>query len=127
MPWPDWNNPFVRLPVFGTSVPIASVEFGPRNWPVRGIHRLTVGARARIHAVGAAGDVENRRVGLRPLVRQEVAALQQAVVLRLRVHEAHAVVEGQLVVHLPVVLHVALDVVVLEACPRRISRPARTS
>ena len=37
----DWNRPFVRLPVFGTSVPMASVLFGPRNC-----------ARDRIHAPG---------------------------------------------------------------------------
>ena len=36
MPWPDCIRPFVRLPVLATSVPIATVELGPRNWPVTG-------------------------------------------------------------------------------------------
>ena len=90
------------------------------------IHGLAIGSRAGIHAVGAAGHVEERRVRLVPPVRQEIAALQQAVVLRLRVHEAHAVVERQ-----------ALDIFGLEidnldiasslavrVCPVR-ERPAR--
>ena len=36
MPWPDRKMPLVELPVPGTTAPMASVEFGPRNWPVSG-------------------------------------------------------------------------------------------
>jgi hypothetical protein len=36
IPSPWRIRPLVGLPVFGTSVPMASVEFGPRNCPVRG-------------------------------------------------------------------------------------------
>ena len=36
MPCPDWNRPLVRFPELGTIAPIASVVFGPRNWPVTG-------------------------------------------------------------------------------------------
>ena len=112
MPWPAWNRPLVVLPVFGTSVPIATVVFGPSNWPVSGfsawrfvpVHGLTP-LRSRRRTAPAPC----RR---RPLVGEEVRRLAELVVLRLLVHEAHAVVERQLAGHLPVVLHVAFGVVV---------------
>ena len=66
---------------------------------------LPVRTGARIGVVHATGDIQRRRLRLNPLVGQEVSALQERIVLRLGVHEPHAVVERQLVVHLPVVLH----------------------
>ena len=98
--------------VFGTSAPIATVEFGPRNWPVSGFIAWRLVPRARVDAVGAAGDVEHRRRAARVLVRQEVRRLPGRLVLRLLVHEPHAVVERQPAGHLPVVLDVGLVVVV---------------
>ena len=60
----------------------------------------------------AAGHVQQRRRGRRPLVRQEVRRLSELVVLRLLVHEPQAVVEREPLAHLPVVLDVELGVVV---------------
>ena len=112
MPWPARNRPLVRLPVFGTIAPIDAVEFGPRNWPVSGFIAWRLVPRARVDAVGAARDVEHRRRAARVLLGQEVRRLAGRLVLRLLVHEPHAVVERQPVVHLPVVLDVGLVVVV---------------
>jgi hypothetical protein len=66
MPWPCRINPFVVLPVFGTSVPIASVEFGPRNCPVTGscacrlvpVHGNTPFAHPATYNRGAAARVQ---------------------------------------------------------------------
>ena len=76
------------------------------------IHRVARVARADRRAVVAAGEIQQRRAGQRPLVREEVRHLQELIVLRLLAREAHAVVERQPAVHLPVVLQVELGVVV---------------
>ena len=47
MPCPDRNSPFVVLPEFGTSVPIATAVFGPSSCAGARIQRLPVAAGAR--------------------------------------------------------------------------------
>ena len=74
------------------------------------VHRLTGGARAGRGAVRAARDIQHRRLGLLPLLREEVRRIAVPVVLRHLVHEPHAVVEGQVRLRLPVVLDVHLVV-----------------
>ena len=91
---------------------LAAPAGGRTICPVRGSIALRVAARADGGSVRAAGDVQHRRVALRPLIGKEVRHLQELVVLRLLVREADAVVEGQPVAHLPVVLDVELGVVV---------------
>ena len=112
MPWPAWTRPLVVLPLFGHEG--ADRERRVRSEQLAGqrIHRLTVGAGARIRAVDAAGDVEHRRRRTGPLVDEEIRRLAERVVLRRLMHQPHAVIERELPVHFPVVLHVALDVVV---------------
>ena len=51
-----------RLPVPGTSVPTAALVFGPRNWPVTGFMAWRLFPVHGIDAVGAAVDVDRRRV-----------------------------------------------------------------
>ena len=60
------------------------------------------------------GCIEHRRGAALPLVGEEVRDLLQVVHVRPVVREPHAVVERQLPAHLPVVLEVPLDVVVVE-------------
>ena len=114
MPCPDRNKPLVTLPEFGHDRPDRQERVRAEGLPGHRIHRLAVGARARIRTVGTPGHVQQRRRRRRPFVRQEVGGLAELVVLRLLVHEPHAVVERQPAVHLPVVLDVALGVVVDE-------------
>ena len=79
-----------------------------RPW-IHGVQRV---ARARRGAVAAAGHIQHHRLARVPLIGEEVRHLLELVVLRLLAREAHAVVERQAAVHLPVVLQVELGVVV---------------
>ena len=96
-----------------------------QDLPGQRVHRVQGVARAGGRAVAAARHVEHRRRRRRPLVREEVRHLQELVVLRLLVREAHAVVERQPAVHLPVVLDVELGVVVDHAAFDRASSCCR--
>ena len=130
MPSPAWRMPLVGLPVPGTGVPIAAgVLAAPgavRICPVRGSIALRALPEQATAPLLQPGDVEQRRAGRRPLVREEVRHLLELVVLRLLVREAHAVVERQPAVHLPVVLHVELGVVVEHAAFDELRLPAGT-
>src|SRR5262249_20324755 len=63
--WPGRNRPSVRFPAFGTSVPIAELELGPRNSPVSGfiawralpLHGYTLFAHPATNRTGAAASV----------------------------------------------------------------------
>ena len=121
---PATKIPLVELPVFGTIAPMATVEPGPRNCPVTGFMRLTVGAGARVDAVRTARHVEQRRRAGAHSSGRKLDACPLVVVLRLLVHEPHAVVQRQPVGHLPVVLDVGLVVGVDDTAPRRTSTPA---
>src|SRR6266508_3810345 len=69
IPLPAWTRPFVRLPEFGTIVPMASVVFGPRNCCVNGfiacrfvpVHGYTPLAQPAIYITGAADAVHFSR------------------------------------------------------------------
>ncbi len=80
--------------------------------PCAGIHRLTLRAAAGVHTVGAARRVQHRRIRRVPVLQEQPRGLEQLVVLRLLVREPDAVVEGQALRGLPVVLDVTLDLVV---------------
>ncbi len=91
---------------------IKTPEFAPSSAPVRGILRLAHVRRAR-PTTRAGRTVQLWRLGLIPLIEEEVGRLFIRVVLRLLMDEAHAVIERKAVAHLPVVLDEPLDVLVL--------------
>ena len=100
------------VPRVGDQRPDRERRVRPEQLSGEGIQRLAVGARARLRS--AAGDVQHRSLARVPLLGKEVRGLSEHVVLRLLMNQADAVVERQLVVHLPVVLDVAFSVVVDE-------------
>ena len=112
MPWPAWTRPLVVVAAVRHHGADRERRIRSEQLAGQRVHRLAVGAGAGIDAVRAAGDVEHRRRRRVPLVDEEIRGLAARVVLRRLMHQPHAVVERELSVHLPVVLHVAFDVVV---------------
>ena len=112
MPSPDRNSPFSGLPVFGTIVPMAAAEPAPRSWPVSGFLAWRLVPE---HGFALLTQPAAYNTGAWPWLHfsgRKFDAWPSESVLRLLVHEAHAVVERELAVHFPVVLDVALGVVV---------------
>ena len=102
--------------IAGVGHELADGQRGVRTEQLPGdrIPRLTVGAGTGA-GPDAPGHVERGRGARRPPLGEEVRRLQVLVVLRPLIHEAQAVVERQLRAHLPVVLHVPVDLIVEEA------------
>ena len=105
--------PLVGLPVPGTICPIRAAVPASHQRAGQRVHRL---ARrlAREHAARTSRLVLRRRGRAIVAIEEEVRGLAVGVVLRNLVREPQAVVERQVAVHLPVVLHVRLDLVVDE-------------
>ena len=113
MPSPARTMPLAGLPVPGHDLPDQGRGARAHERAGQRVHRLTR-RLARKHAARASRLVLRRRRGAIVALEEEVRGLAVGVVLRHLVREPQAVVERQLAVHLPVVLHVGLELVVDE-------------
>ena len=113
MPSPARTMPLAGLPVPGTICPIRAAVPAPMSAPVSGFiawrvvsHGNTPPGHPGWYWAGAADAIV--------ALQEEVRGLAVGVVLGHLVREPQAVIERQVAVHLPVVLHVGLDLVVDE-------------